>query len=122
MAKKNNPTLLGIFTDIIADIFFFPIWWYSFGLIKTVKNLAGFVADKEKSLALFVWVKNIFVPMYGQRDIQGMVISFFVRLVQIIVRVVILAFWIIVALVGFWIWVALPILIIYMIIWQLLPD
>jgi hypothetical protein len=121
-AKSSNLTLAGIFFSILKDIIFFPFWWYSFGLVKTIKRLADFVAAKEKSLALLVWLKNIFVPMYGQRDWQGAIISFFVRLVQIIFRSVILIFWIVVALVAFWIWFLAPILIIYMIIFQLLQH
>ena len=119
MAKNSNLTLTGIFTDIFIDIVFFPFWWYSLGLAKTVKNLAGFVAGKEKSLALMIWIKNIFVPMYGQRDIQGAIISFFIRLIQIIFRSVILLFWVIIAVALFWLWVLVPILIVYMIIFQL---
>lgn len=108
----------GIFIDIIKDIVFFPFWWYSFGLIKTTKKLAGFVADKEKSLGLAVWIKNIFVPMYGQRDIQGKIISFFIRLIQIIFRLVFLIFWVAIALLLFWLWVLVPVFIIYMIFLQ----
>ncbi|MDD4901872.1 MAG: hypothetical protein PHE24_01925 [Patescibacteria group bacterium] len=118
-SKSSNLTLGGIFFSILMDIFFFPFWWYSLGLFKIIKNLANFVADKEKSLALLVWIKNIFVPMYGQRDIQGAIISFFIRLAQIIFRSVILIFWIIIALIVFWIWFLAPILIIYMIVWQI---
>jgi|WetSurMetagenome_2_1015567.scaffolds.fasta_scaffold706459_1 hypothetical protein len=121
-ARNANITLGGIFLNILIDVFFFPFWWYSIGLVKTVKGLAGFVADKEKSLGLGVWIKNIFVPMYGQRDIQGAIISFFVRLVQIIFRSLFLLLWIVIALVGFWIWIAAPIIIVYMIVWQLLPT
>ncbi len=120
MSKSSNLTLSRIFSAIIIDIVFFPFWWYSFGLVKIIKNLANFVADREKSLALLVWVKNIFVPMYGQRDIQGAIISFFIRLVQIIFRTVIMIFWIAVALLAFWIWFLVPILIIYMIVWQII--
>jgi hypothetical protein len=119
MIKNSNLTLAGIFADILKDIVFFPFWWYSFGLIKILKKLAGFVADKEKSLALFIWIKNIFTPMYGQRDWQGKIISFFVRLAQIIFRAAILFFWIIIALIIFWIWFLAPIVVIYMIVWQL---
>jgi hypothetical protein len=122
MSKNSNLTLAKIFADILKDIVFFPFWWYSIGLVKTVKNLAVFVADKEKSLGLAVWIKNIFVPMYGQRDIQGAIISFFVRLIQIIFRSLFLLIWIIIALIGFLIWLAVPFLIVYMIVWQLLPT
>lgn len=81
--------------------------------------MAIFVMDKQRSLALFVWIKNIFVPMYGQRDIQGFLISFFVRLVQIIFRSLILILWIIIALIAFWLWIIFPVLVVYMIVAQL---
>jgi hypothetical protein len=116
--SNSTPTFSGIFLDLIKDVFFFPFWWYSFGLIKMVKRLVVFVVDKEKSLALGVWLKNIFVPMYGQRDIQGAIISFFIRLVQIIFRAVFLIFWTAVALAAFWLWVLAPIAIVYMIMAQ----
>ena len=119
MAKSSNITLSRIILGVITDVLFFPFWWYSFGLLNVIRRLAKFVADREKSLALFVWLKNIFVPMYGQRDWQGFLISFFIRLVQIIFRSIILIFWLIVALAAFWLWVALPLFVAYMIIWQL---
>ena len=56
--------------------------------------------------------------MYGQRDIQGKIISFFVRLSQIIFRGIIMIFWIIIALAAFWFWFLAPIVIVYMIIYQ----
>lgn len=39
-----------------------------------------------KSMAVGVWVKNIFVPMFGQRDWQSRIISFVMRVVNIIGR------------------------------------
>jgi hypothetical protein len=115
----SNLTLTKIFTDIFIDIVFFPFWWYSFGLFKTIKKLIDFVVDKEKSLALAVWIKNIFTPMYGQRDIQGLLISFFIRLTQIIFRGLILIFWAIAALIIFCLWLTIPALVIYQIIKQI---
>jgi hypothetical protein len=118
MAKNSNLTLTGILLDLFKDVVFFPFWWYSIGLFRTAKKLIAFIADKEKSLAIFIWLKNLFTPMYGQRDWQGKIISFFIRLVQIIFRSLILVFWIIIALVAFWAWIAFPILIVYMITLQ----
>ena len=119
MNKTSNLTLGNVLLDVVVDIIFFPIWWYSFGLIKTTKRLASFVSDREKSLAFFVWLKNIFVPMYGQRDLPGRLISFFMRFFQIIFRGLAILFWIIVSLVLFWLWVALPIVFVYEVCWQL---
>jgi len=120
MNKTSETTLSQVLANVFLDIIFFPFWWYSFGLIKTIKKLGIFLADREKSLALFIWVKNIFIPMYGQRDITGILISFFVRLSQIIFRALIMFFWILFAFVSLSLWLILPILIVYEIIQQLL--
>jgi len=118
MARTSNATSSKIIADICVDIVFFPFWWYSLGLIKIAKSLAGFVADKGKSLGLLVWIKNIFVPMYGQRDIAGEIISFFIRLVQIIFRTIFFIFWLALALILFCLWFLAPIVIVYMITLQ----
>ena len=41
-------------------------------------------------LAIKVWIKNIFVPMFGMHDWQSRIISFFMRVVQIIGRAIVL--------------------------------
>ena len=50
-----------------------------FMIAELVRHLKDFLDSKEKSLALFVWVKNLFVSMYGQRDFWGALISFVMR-------------------------------------------
>lgn len=72
--------------DVFFTTFFFPIWWYSRGLqhawrryytmMRTVNNRAGFGMS----------VRYLFTPMYGQRDIQGRLISFAFRALELIVR------------------------------------
>lgn len=46
-----------------------------------------------RMLNIAVWIKNIFVPMFGQRDWQSRLISIFMRTVQIIGRGIFLLFW-----------------------------
>lgn len=50
------------------------------------KGGATWIASYAKSLALRVWIKNLFVPMYGMYDWQSRLISFFMRLAQIVFR------------------------------------
>ncbi|MBI4812087.1 hypothetical protein HY798_01370 [Candidatus Falkowbacteria bacterium] len=106
--------------EFIRDVLYFPVWWYGRGLINLLSALRNFLADKEKSLALSIWMKNIFRPMYGQYDWAGIIISFFVRLFQIIVRSAAMIFWLIVALAILILWLDLPVLAIYEIWWQLM--
>lgn len=63
-----------------------PVWWYGQGLATTVRALRHAVSDVTKSLELHVWMKNLFVPMYGDTSLTGRAISFGMRLVMIIGR------------------------------------
>jgi len=38
------------------------------------------------ALGVLLWLKNLFVPMFGQHDWQGRLVSFLIRLVQLIAR------------------------------------
>ncbi|MDD5290837.1 MAG: hypothetical protein PHZ04_01855 [Patescibacteria group bacterium] len=118
---SNNIGLYGgkIVLDLLRDIIYFPAWWYGRGLKQVAIGLKNFLVNKERSLALFVWIKNIFRPMYAQYDWAGILISFFVRLFQIIVRGIFMLFWLALALLILGLWLVLPILAIYEIIFQL---
>ena len=117
----NNFALYGvkIFGELGRDILFFPLWWYSLGLIQTGKGLLNFLADREKAMALLVWIKNLHRPMYGQYDWQGFLISFFMRLVVIIFKSLIMLFWLFLCFVVLVAWLAMPFYIGYQIIFQL---
>ncbi|MCD4762021.1 hypothetical protein K8R32_03625 [bacterium] len=108
-----------ILGEIIVSIVFFPFWWYSKGLIGFLKSNIDFLTARQKSLGLFVWVKNIFKPMYGQEDWQGKLISFFMRLIQIIVRSVVMFFYLILSFCIILAWIILPFIIMYQIFYQL---
>ena len=109
-----------IIEKILIDIIYFPVWWYSRGLLNLFFKLKKFLYNKQRSLAILVWIKNIFKPMYGQYDFAGILISFFVRSFQIIFRSIVMLFWIIFAVIVFCSWVILPILVAYEIIFQLI--
>jgi len=111
---------LQILTELVRDVLYFPLWWYGRGLLNLIMGVAHFLGDKQKTLALFVWVKNIFRPMYAQYDLAGMLISFFMRLVQIIFRSIVMLFWLIFSLAVIIFWILLPPLVIYEIIFQFL--
>ena len=65
-----------------------PVWWYTRGLLFVVRGGGSWIRSYSKSLALNVWMKNLFVPMYGMYDWQSRIISFFMRLAQIAARAV----------------------------------
>ena len=102
------------------NILFFPLWWYSSGFAMFVRKIIYFWRSEQKTLGFYVWLKNLFVPMYGQNDFSGRAISFFIRLVQIIFRGLILLFWVLAGLALMLFWLALPLLLIMAIAFQLI--
>ncbi len=75
-----------VLRDGLKEFVLLPIWWYSTGLLLMLQWFAGSIKGSVRFFALDVWVKNLFVPMYGEESISGRLISFGVRLFMIIVR------------------------------------
>ncbi len=101
-----------IFIDIIGDVFYFPIWWYTKGLWRVTRNRWQIVKNKEASLGVGLWIKNIFVPMFGQHDAAGRIISFIMRVVQIVARSTVLLATAIFEIFLLFLWIFLPIFVI----------
>lgn len=119
MVKSHTSYSVKIITDFFVSLFFFPLWWYTKGLVKIVKGLISYLKEREKSLALFVWVKNIFTPMYGESDWQGKIISFIVRVAQIIIRGIAMFIILITAILFLAFWLLLPLIVVYGILFQI---
>ncbi|MBU4375295.1 hypothetical protein KKH38_02205 [Patescibacteria group bacterium] len=119
---SNNFVFYGtkILAELVRDIAFFPLWWYTTGLVKMIGWAKRFLSDRLKSLALLVWIKNIHRPMYGQYDWQGILISFFMRLIQIIVRSIVMLFWLVFVAAVLLFWLALPLAVVYEIVFQII--
>lgn len=94
--------------SLFIELFYFPLWWYSGGVLFAVRGGHRLVVAGAEILSPGVWWRYLFVPMYGQYNWQGRIISFLVRLVQGIVRGALFLAWMIV--VGFLIvaWFAVP--------------
>lgn len=105
-----------VLIEFILDFFYFPFWWYSFGTKKALIYCYDFFQFGNNNLAPFVWFKNMFVPMFGQYDFQGRLVSFLVRVANIIFRTFALMIWLVFVLLLFFCWLALPIFIFYLIL------
>lgn len=97
-----------MFVTTAKDIAYFPLWWYTRGLVDVMSGAGSMLAGQAKGLAIGVWVANLFTPMYGQYDWQGRLISFFVRFAQIILRSIALALWAGVAVLVIVAWLLMP--------------
>ncbi len=106
--------------QLFGEILFFPIWWYSFGFFRFAKNSFKFWSNQEKALGFSVWAKNIFVPMYGQNDWAGRLISFLIRLVQVIFRGALVLLWLVFILLLIIGWLALPLLLFLALVFQVI--
>jgi hypothetical protein len=99
--------------EALVDIVYFPVWWYTRGIGYAGGYCFELLKSSSASLAPGLWLKNIFTPMYGQYDWQGRFISFFMRLVQIIIRSIALFFAMIFYFLLFLLWIIAPLIIIY---------
>ncbi len=105
--------------QVIWDVFYFPLWWYSVGFFRLSKGLGLFLRNRWIVVGAGVWIRNLFVPMYGQRDFTSRLISFFVRLFQIIFRFIAFVFFVLLSFLAIALWLLLPILIVYLIFQKL---
>jgi len=121
MLSENFLFSLGkVIAQIIGEVLYFPLWWYSVGFVRLLKNVFKLWSGEEQALGFSVWAKNIFTPMYGQSDWGGRLISFFVRLFQIIFRGAVLLIFLGLAILACLIWLALPLLILFALVWQII--
>ncbi|MFH1252833.1 MAG: hypothetical protein V1664_00670 [Candidatus Uhrbacteria bacterium] len=93
MANTISLGALRLVGETIGRGVFFPVWWYTRGLFKVWQLVSGSLRNQFENLGLEVWLKNLFVPMYGINDLAGRAISFLIRLFMIVVRGLVLIFW-----------------------------
>lgn len=86
--KSSSTSLVfkHILIDILREILFLPIWWYTLGLGQMVVWCGRSVKGAAQTTGLSLWAKNLFVPMYGETSISGKLISFFIRLIMVLAR------------------------------------
>lgn len=106
--------------DLLSDFARWPIWWYSSGAVLFGKWMITSIQGYSKSLAIGVWVKNIFVPMFGRRDWQSRLISIFMRFVQILARSLFLFVWTLLMGFIFCVYIVLPAVAVVAMFYQLL--
>ncbi|MBI5655177.1 hypothetical protein HZC53_06025 [Candidatus Uhrbacteria bacterium] len=97
-----------IAVDFFGSVLWFPVWWYTKGLKRLALRFWNGLQYRISSYGLRVWIKNLFVPMYGQHDIQGKIVSFFMRVVVLIGRSIALAVEAVVYAFGLVIWTVAP--------------
>ncbi len=104
----------------VLDAITFPWWWYTRGLRRVLGWVGRTLRGWERAVGLRLWLKNLFVPMFGQTDWQGRIISFFMRLAVLFGRTLQVVFGSIAVLVILAIYLVLPPFVLWQIVLSLL--
>lgn len=105
--------------DLIKDLLYFPVWWYGRGLQKRWKIALKEIKDGYRNLALKILILNLFKPMYGEKDRQGRIISFFARLIMLLGRSVEMLIWVLFIFILLAIWTIAPLFVVRQILFLL---
>jgi hypothetical protein len=74
--------------DVTTSVVTFPLWWYGDGLTSVIRWSGRSLRYRWRSYAFDVWLRSMFVPMYGQADLFGRAISVVMRFVVLAWRLV----------------------------------
>jgi hypothetical protein len=66
-------------TDVFGSVLKFPLWWYGEGTVRVASWIMRTLTFRWRSYGFVIWIQNIFVPMYGQYDWSGRLVSFVMR-------------------------------------------
>lgn len=94
--------------DLFGSVLWFPVWWYTTGLKRVVAASIRAILYRVKEYALIIWIKNFFVPMYGQFDAIGRIVSICMRAMVLLGRGVMLSVVGLIYLLGILAWIVLP--------------
>jgi hypothetical protein len=75
-----------VLSETIGSVLRFPMWWYSDGLLKLSRWIVRQIQYRLRAYSFVIWIQNLFVPMYGQYDWSGRLVSFVMRIVVLVGR------------------------------------
>lgn len=96
----------------ILDTLISPLWWYGGGLVRAYAKVVEMIVGVWRSMGVWIWARHIFTPMFQQYDWQGRLISFFMRLFQVIIRGVGAMIGTVLVLFGFVVYLVVPVLLV----------
>lgn|SRR3989338_5607930 len=104
-----------IFAHIIVDTLYFPFWWYTRGFVNVMNWSAESMADIVRIAGLKIWLKSMFKPMFQDYSKEGRIISFIMRVVLLLFKLLMISMWgaiVAVLVIG---WLLLPLAIVWFI-------
>lgn len=112
-------TIRFVFVDVAWGIVRFPVWWYTTGFLKVIHSLRTQFGGLVQSLNIKILVRYLLKPMFGQYDIWGRIISFVMRMVQLVFLLVVAAVVVATLTVLAVVWLLLPPFVLYNILFHL---
>ena len=86
MSSRTGAVARFVVFDLFGSLIWFPVWWYTTGFARVSGAAIRTIRFRSLEYGFAIWVKNFFVPMYGQYDITGRIVSVFMRFVVLIGR------------------------------------
>ncbi len=104
-----------LFIDALLHVLLLPLWWYTVGLTRFAKKVFSWFRLGNEYLVPLLWWGHLFVPMFGAVQWQERLISFFMRLVNALIRTFLLAVWAVILVLVIMVWCVLPLIASYLI-------
>lgn len=108
MISRTRTLIHFVGGELIGSVIRFPLWWYTEGVIGLAKWFLQELRFRWKSYSFVIWLKNFFVPMYGQYDLGGRLVSVGMRFVVLCARALSIFLEACFYLLGCIAWVVLP--------------
>lgn len=102
--------LLPVLHALWEELVLAPVWWYGRGLKAATNRFLSQCRNNDRAVGWSIWLKNIFVPMYGQSDMAGRAISFFMRIILLVARTVAIVVMDLLTVFGYMAYIFLPLL------------
>jgi hypothetical protein len=116
MSSRTGAVAKLLFVDLLGSVAWFPIWWYTKGLRGVIDAAMNAIRYRSQSFGLKIWIKNFFVPMYGQHDLTGRLVSVFMRFFVLIGRLIALGVESVIYGAGIALWIVAPVLFLAMMV------
>ncbi len=88
MASRTESVASYFLLEWIGSVLRFPFWWYGSGFLGVLGWAQRGLAYRWRASAFSLWIGHFFVPMYGQYDWAGRIVSVVMRFVVLIWRLV----------------------------------
>ena len=119
---QQNTLVFGlkfIAIEIIGNILYFPIWWYTRGVLRMGKFCLNALLYIERLFGLTIKLKNIYRPMFQDYTFMGFVLGIVIRIVVLLFTGSLFVISLVVMTASFIAYLILPGLVIGQIIYQL---